>query len=89
MKKASIDIGSNSVLLFIAEVAENEIISLRDEARVTGLGKEVDKNKRFNDLAMDSTFKALEEYCEIIKAYNISFENVLVTATEASRVVSN
>jgi exopolyphosphatase / guanosine-5'-triphosphate,3'-diphosphate pyrophosphatase len=89
MKKASIDIGSNTVLLLIADINDKEIYELENESRVTALGKDIDKTKEFAVESMEDTFSALSEYREMINTYNISNENIIVTATEASRVVNN
>ena len=90
MIRASIDIGSNSCLLLVAKISENgEIKALESEARVTSLGKDLDQKKVFLQESMDDTFKALEEYRDIINKYEIDINQVLVIATEASRVAKN
>ena len=67
MFRASIDIGSNSCLLLVAEISDNgKIRTVESEARVTSLGKSLDKNQVFLKESMESTFNALEEYKEII-----------------------
>lgn len=89
MYKATIDIGSNSILLLIASYIDDsfdEVISL---ARVTALGKNLDKTGKFEDNSMLESLQVLQDYKKEIKKYNIPFENCIVTATEASRVASN
>ena len=87
--KASIDIGSNSVLLVIGEFQSGKFFKNLDLSHVTGLGKGIDKTKEFAQESMDKTFMALSEYRERLKPFGIPPEDVLVTATEASRVAQN
>lgn len=88
--RASIDIGSNSVLLLIAEVkGEKTLNELENHASVTALGKGIDKTKLFAEESMNETLKTLKNYVDKIKKYNIKTSDVVVTATEASRVVKN
>ena len=87
--KASIDIGSNSVLLVAGEFQSGKFFKDLDLSHVTGLGKGIDKTKEFAPESMEKTFKALSEYREKIKAFEIRPEEVMVTATEASRVAKN
>ena len=92
MRRASIDIGSNSVLLLAADLDEsgNKILSeLLDLSHITSLGKDLDKTKKFHTDSMNATYNALVEYKKELKKINIFPETVLVTATEASRVATN
>ncbi len=91
MIRASIDIGSNSVLLLIVELSDDNQRAKEHENHsiVTGLGREIDKNGHFLQEALDDTTNALDRYLKIIKTYDIAPIDVLVTATEASRVASN
>jgi exopolyphosphatase / guanosine-5'-triphosphate,3'-diphosphate pyrophosphatase len=87
--KASIDIGSNSVLLVIGEFQSGKFFENLDLSHVTGLGKGIDKTKEFAKESMDKTFQVLSEYQEKLKAFKILTREVMVTATEASRVAQN
>ena len=53
--KASIDIGSNSVLLVIGEFQSGKFFKNLDLSHVTGLGKGIDKTKEFAQESMDKT----------------------------------
>ena len=92
MIRASIDIGSNSVLLLAAELDDlgqkvlNELLNL---SYITSLGKDLDKTKQFHPESMQSTFEALQDYKTQLKKINISPGQVIVTATEAARVAGN
>ncbi len=89
MMRASIDIGSNTTLLLIGEIVDGKLNEVENESRVTGLGRELDKNKSFLDISMEDTFSALSEYVELIDKHGIDRKRVVMTATEASRVASN
>ena len=87
--KASIDIGSNSVLLVIGEFQSGKFFENLDFSHVTGLGTGIDKTHEFAKESMEKTFEALTDYRERIKSFGISPKEVIITATEASRVASN
>lgn len=89
-KRASIDIGSNSVLLLAATLEGGQLKeTIANESRVTGLGRGLDKNGRFMDVAMEETFTALSEYKSICASHGIDAGDIIATATEASRVSGN
>ncbi|MBD64009.1 MAG: hypothetical protein CME62_02300 [Halobacteriovoraceae bacterium] len=87
--RASVDIGSNSVLLLMAQISDHHFDILANESRVTGLGRGLDDTGLFCDEAMVDTFQALTEYKLICEKNKIDPSEVIVTATEASRVASN
>jgi exopolyphosphatase/guanosine-5'-triphosphate,3'-diphosphate pyrophosphatase len=87
--RASIDIGSNSVLLLIAEVQNGKLQELNKRSEITQLGKELDKTKNFHAESMDATYDALKSYAKDCATHGIKPEDVIVTATEASRVAGN
>lgn len=91
MKRASIDIGSNTVLLLAGEFSQEGILEreLLNESRVTSLGKDLDKTGVFAKKSIKDTEKALNEYVKLLKEIDISVDEVIVTATEASRVAKN
>lgn len=87
--RASIDIGSNSVLLLIADMTNNKFQEIIKESHITSLGKELDKNKVFHPDSMKATYDAIKEYAEECDKHGISRESIIATATEASRVAQN
>ncbi len=89
MIRASIDIGSNSCLLLIADVDAGKIEVIEDQARITSLGKGIDKTGKLSKRSMAETIVAFNDYYALIKKYGLDSTNILVTATEASRVASN
>lgn len=92
MIRASIDIGSNSVLLLAAELEKSgkkiskELLNL---SYITSLGKDLDKTKLFHPESMRATYDALADYKVQLKKINIKPEDVIVTSTEAARVATN
>jgi exopolyphosphatase/guanosine-5'-triphosphate,3'-diphosphate pyrophosphatase len=87
--RASIDIGSNSVLLLIADVSHGKLKEILKRSEITALGKELDKNKSFHPESMEATYNALKSYAEDCDTHGVPREKVMVTATEASRVAKN
>ena len=86
---ASIDIGSNSILLLLANIRNENIEILENHSHVTGLGRDLDKNGAFIQEAMDDSFSVLKNYSEICKKHNFDPACIIATATEASRVAQN
>jgi len=88
--RASIDIGSNSILLLIAEInAEGKVVEKEKLFQVTGLGKGLDKTGEFSEEAMTLTFQALSSFVKTCKNYNIAASSIIATATEAARIAKN
>lgn len=87
--KCSIDIGSNSILLLIGSYKNQELNIVEDISNVTGLGKGIDKNKKFTTRAMSDSYQVLKNYKSVIEEQGLLCEDAIVTATEASRVVTN
>lgn len=89
--KASIDIGTNSCRLLIAELngeTKLERIILKD-LEIVKLGEDVDKNKFLKDEAIERTLKVLKKYRNIIDNFSISDEDIVCFATSATRDSSN
>lgn len=90
MMRASIDIGSNSVLLLIAEVdVDGNLREVTNESRVTALGKGLDSTGNFSEITMKETYLVLKEYVHLVEDIGISSDKIVITATEASRVAKN
>lgn len=88
-RRASIDIGSNSILLLIADVNGGQLKEVLKRTEVTGLGKHLDANKVFSDVTMENSLEVLASYAEDCKSHGVAPHDVLVTATEAARVAQN
>jgi len=91
---ASIDIGTNTALLLIAETGEGHSLKvIREEHRVPRLGRGVDSNRRLHPDSMERVLKVLMEYREIIATtaarYGVEGIAPVVTATSAVRDAEN
>ena len=86
---ASIDIGTNTVLLLIAKVDETsfEITPLLNEYKMPRIGKGLKLNENIAVDRIEKLFTVLSGYKSIISKYNV--DNVLVTATNALRIAAN
>ncbi len=85
---ASIDIGTNSVLLLVAERgADGRFTAIAERAEITRLGRGVDKARTLNADAMEDTLAVLERYAA--EAKSLSVEGIAATATSAARDASN
>ena len=89
MIRASIDIGSNSCLLLVLEIENNSFKTLESHSQITSLGKDLDINKSFLESSIIATMAALRDYRNILLEHSIDPSDVIVTATEASRVATN
>jgi exopolyphosphatase/guanosine-5'-triphosphate,3'-diphosphate pyrophosphatase len=87
--KASIDIGSNSILLLAGEFENGRFFESVNMARVTGLGRGIDKTGELSREGMDASFEVLKEYKGKLDSLGITSNETMVTATEASRVAQN
>lgn len=92
--KTSIDIGTNSCRLFIAEVKENNhnIIFKKEiykDLEIVKLGENVNKNKFLKEEAIERTLKCLKKYRKIIDKYSIEEKNIICFATSATRDANN
>ena len=88
MNIASIDIGTNTVLLLIADVDDaGTIRPLVYEQRIPRLGKGVDSSKNLSPQSMQRVIDVLQEYKLIMSQY--TFDKVVVCGTSAVRDASN
>jgi exopolyphosphatase/guanosine-5'-triphosphate,3'-diphosphate pyrophosphatase len=86
--RAGIDIGTNTILLLIAEVEGGRVTRvIEDHVRVVRLGQAVDKNRAFHPEAMDRARACFRDYAAALKKYpGISVQAV---ATSGSRDAKN
>ncbi|MBI4651626.1 hypothetical protein HY745_10155 [Candidatus Desantisbacteria bacterium] len=89
MIRASIDIGTNSVRLLIAEIYDNnmKLKTLLKQVDIVRLGEGVDKNKNLNLKAIDRCINKLKEYKKIINSFEV--DNINIIATSAVRDAQN
>ncbi|HKI78637.1 MAG TPA: hypothetical protein VKA26_08865 [Ignavibacteriaceae bacterium] len=85
---ASIDIGTNTVLLLLANVDRNgRITTILDEYRIPRIGKSLSLGNEISDIKIQELLDVLDAYKEKIEKYNC--DNVLISATNAFRIANN
>ncbi len=85
---ASIDIGTNSVLLLVAERGlDGRFTAVCERAEITRLGRGVDSSRTLAPEAIEDTLKALESYAT--QARRLGVQAIAATATSAARDASN
>ena len=87
MQRASvIDIGTNSVKLTIADLGDN-ITVVREDSKITRLGKNVDSNGRLNPEAIQKTLLAIQDFVNVSKYDGAS--SIVLAGTSALRDAAN
>lgn len=87
--RASIDIGSNSVLLLVGDISNGKLREISKRSEITSLGRDLDATKNFHSESMEATYQALESYAKECDHLGIQRTDIIATATEASRVAAN
>ncbi|MEO2083470.1 MAG: Ppx/GppA family phosphatase, partial [Desulfurobacteriaceae bacterium] len=87
MRIATIDVGTNSTRLLVADVVNGEVKQLFKTGRVTRLGRGVKRSGRLSREGIDETLKALREFKNLLENY--SPDRVVVVTTEAARLADN
>ena len=90
MLKASIDLGTNTCLMLVAEIESGSVKKvLGDYARIVRLGGGVDKTGHLQSDAITRTLTCLNEYSKIITTLGISPDDVICVATSQARDAEN
>ena len=90
MLRASIDLGTNTCLMLLAEVESGQIKKVSgDYARIIRLGEGVDQTRSLQPKAIERTLMCLAEYKSIISKAGISPGDVVCVATSHARDASN
>jgi exopolyphosphatase/guanosine-5'-triphosphate,3'-diphosphate pyrophosphatase len=87
MRIATIDVGTNTLLLLVADVEGDEIRVVDDRCRLERLGKGVDKTGRLDPDAIARGLDALREYAGAIRAAGAT--KVVAVGTQALREAKN
>lgn len=90
MRAASIDIGTNTVLLLVAERINERIRVLDELQEVPRLGRGVDKDKNLSSASQGRVLDVLKSYHNYLsEEYPDLINHVIVTATSAVRDANN
>lgn len=84
---AAIDIGTNSVLLLVAERRDGRFVAVAERAEITRLGRGVDRTGALSPEGMEATLRCLESYAS--EARSLGAQKIATTATSAARDASN
>jgi exopolyphosphatase / guanosine-5'-triphosphate,3'-diphosphate pyrophosphatase len=87
MRRAVIDIGSNTVKLLVADVQAGQITPVASKDVTTRLGERVDEAKRLSDAAISRTVEAIGRY--IIDARAFGANDMMAFTTSAARDAVN
>ncbi|OGP79162.1 MAG: hypothetical protein A2V86_10645 [Deltaproteobacteria bacterium RBG_16_49_23] len=84
---ASIDIGTNTILLLIAEVSRGKLKTLFDRETIVRLGEGVQNSGVLSEGAMKRGFQALEGYLK--KCHEMEVQKIFAAGTSALREARN
>ena len=84
---AAIDVGTNTVLLLVAERRGEELVPLVERAEITRLGRGVDRSGRLDPAAIRDTVAVLSRY--VAEARRLGADAIACVATSAARDAAN
>lgn len=85
---ATMDVGSNQVLLYIAKVDGKRIVqTLLDKGEITKLGEGINQTGELKKEAMDRTFNVLKEFKKFLNEYGV--KDYRAVGTSALREAKN
>lgn len=88
--RASIDIGTNSVLLLVAAVSENGLNVLNEKQEIPRLGKGVDQDRNLHPDSRKRVIEVLKRYRDfLLNNYPETVQDTVITATSAVRDSAN
>src|SRR5580700_2372579 len=87
MRRAVIDIGTNTVKLLVADVQQGKVIPRLARDSATRLGEGLDERRQLSAVAMERTIQAIDEFHAEAKALGVV--DVLALTTSASRDATN
>lgn len=86
MRVATIDIGTNSVLLLVAELHGRDLVPRVERSTITRLGQDVDRTRRLHPDAVQRTLDCLRQYAAVMREHQVDVTGCV--ATSASRDAS-
>jgi exopolyphosphatase/guanosine-5'-triphosphate,3'-diphosphate pyrophosphatase len=87
MRFASIDIGTNTTLMLIAEIKNFDIVTLHEELRIPRLGKDLSTSKIIANDSTNQLIQILNEYKSIANEFRV--EKIICGGTAVFRKASN
>ncbi len=87
MQIASIDIGTNTILLLIAKIKNSELEVTKEEIRIPRIGKDVAKLKFITDESARKLIAVLSEYKNICRSFGV--EKIICYGTAPFRIARN
>jgi len=87
VRRAVIDVGTNSIKLLVADVRGREVTPVHEESRQTRLGKGFYETHRLQPETIAHTAEAVWEFTEVARDHNA--ESIRVIATSAARDAMN
>lgn len=87
MRRAVIDIGTNTVKLLVADVHDRLVSPVVSKDRTTRLGEGVDQFKRLSQAAITRTVSAIDEFA--VEARELGVAQIIALTTSAARDAVN
>jgi len=87
MRRAVIDIGTNTVKLLVADVQDGKVVPVLSKDQTTRLGEGLGKSKQLSRGAVARTIQAIDEFYG--EARRLAAQNVLALTTSAAREAEN
>ncbi|MGD1088775.1 MAG: Ppx/GppA phosphatase family protein [Verrucomicrobiota bacterium] len=87
VRRAVIDVGTNSIKLLVADVHGRDVLPVHEESRQTRLGKGFYETRRLQPEPLARTAEAVWEFSEIAREKNA--DSIRVIATSAARDAMN
>lgn len=83
MRIATIDIGTNTILLLVCEIAGSGLVPVEEHATICRLGEGVDKTRTLAPQAIERALKCMDAYKAIIERLGVT--HVAIVGTSAMR----
>jgi exopolyphosphatase/guanosine-5'-triphosphate,3'-diphosphate pyrophosphatase len=87
MRRAVIDIGTNTVKVLVADVPQGQVVPVLTKDRTTRLGEGVNEHQRLSAAAIARTLQAIGEF--LAEAKGLGATDVIALTTSASRDAAN
>ena len=87
VKAASIDLGSNSTRLLIADVSNGELATIYKTYKVTKMAENLEKTNQISETAQQRVLSVLKKFQKTLLSNNV--ENIYLVGTAAMRDASN